>query len=143
MIKRITGKITKVLTCLALIAIVAAPVLAIETSASNTVETNKTDWVTAMKDTKVTNTQQTAFVLFSGIGHKDALNYVKVGAYLNGSWTRVIGPSEGILTAKTDTKAYYNLEKEVSPGKSMRIRLKLSSNSSYSTDKVALAWYFN
>lgn len=144
MIKKMTGKITKVLTCLALAAIVAAPVMAQQTSADNTVTTNKNDWVTSMTDTKVTNTQQTSFTLYKGIGHDNAINNVKVGAYLSGTWKRVIGPAEGIATAKTDAKATYNLNQRVEAGTRMRIRLKLaSSNSGFSTDRVAMAWYWN
>ncbi len=144
MIRRLTGKITKVLTCLSLAAIVAAPVMAQQTSASNTIETNKKDWVTSMSDTKVTNQQETSFTLFKGIGHDSAINYVKVGAYLDGTWKRVIGPAEGIATAKTDVKATYNVNPKIGVGTKMRIRLKLSSlNTGYSTDKVAMAWYWN
>ncbi len=145
MIKRLTGKITKVLTCLSLAAIVAAPVMAQQTSADNTITTNKNDWVTSMTATKVTNTQQTSFTLYRGIGHEKAINNVKVGAQLNGEWVRVIGEStSGIAMSKSSAKADFALRKTVKPGTKMRIRLKLnSSNSGFSTDRVAMAWYWN
>ncbi len=143
MIKRLTGKITKVLTCLSLAAIVAAPVMAQQTSADNTITTNKNDWVTSMTAAKVTNTQQTSFTLYKGVGHSNAINNVKVGAYLNGTWKRVIGPAEGIARKKTSEKATYNLNQHINVGTKMRIRLKLaSSNSGFNTDRVAMAWYW-
>ena len=143
-------KIKKLVTVFSLVTVLSVPVFAsaaYETSASNTITTNKNSWTTSMNDTKVTNTQQTSVVLYSGVGHNGSVNRVRVGAYIDGAWTVVTaGEYNGIRMVKNDMLSTFGLTKYVSEGKRMRVRMKLASetaNSSFSTDAVAHAWWWN
>lgn len=147
---RIINKVFKAVTALALVIVIATPAAAaIEStqpiSSVNTVTTNKNDWVTSMQNYKVSSVQKTSIILYRGNGHDNAVILVKVGALLDGEWQRVIGPASGVRMVKNDTKADFDLSKNVPTGKQMRIRLKLateSANSGFGTDKVTNAWWW-
>lgn len=143
-------KIKKLVTVFSLVTVLSVPVFAsaaYETSASNTITTNKNSWTTSMNDTKVTNTQQTSVQLFSGKGHGKAINYVRFGALIGNSWTLVTNSGyDGYRVKKDDDKHDWNLTTTVNVGTQMRVRMKLGSdseNSAFSTDTVAHAWWWN
>lgn len=145
-------KITKTITVLSLIAVVSTPAAAAVKSAdpisgSNTVTTNKNTWVTSMQNYKVSSIQQTSVKLINGNGHDKAVNRVKVGAYIDGQWQRVMSDAKGEALRKDDKKHNYALTKTVAIGKLMRIRLMLDDsepyNSGFSTDTVTTAWWWN
>lgn len=145
-------KITKTITVLSLIAVVSTPAAAAIKSAapissSNTVTTNKNEWVTSMQNYKVSSIQQTSVKLFSGTGKPNSVNRVKVGAFFDGQWQRVMSDASGELLGKDDVKHTYSLTHNVAIGNLMRIRLKLdpndNNNSGFKTDTVTNAWWWN
>lgn len=147
--KTFIKKVTKIITVLSVIAVVSTPAAAAinssvdPISSVNTVTTNKNDWVTSMQNYKGTSIQLTSVELVKGNGDDNAANYVKVGAFIDGQWQRVIGDASGIRLTKDDKKHTYALSKNVAIGKLMRIRLKLDKNFSSNTDRVTNIWWWN